>query len=203
MPAVHRHDTCAPELPIGGSASTPLSPRGKKRRLEHRPPDRCNGANRGRQPRRRTSLRPMRIVVAAAVATPLTSVPIRWPSVAAGRPPLANTLRPAEARDVEPERLAKDRPFSSRASPAELNAASASAAYLRFTRPRTPQRKMRSCRSLRSQHTVALFRVRPLQRIRCIQRGTSRKTARTASASDISDRFRATSAWVEGVQLTV
>ena len=29
IPAVHRHDTCAPELPIGGSSSTPLSPRGE------------------------------------------------------------------------------------------------------------------------------------------------------------------------------
>jgi hypothetical protein len=50
--------------------------------------------------------------------------------------------------------------------------------------------------ALRSQHTVSLFRVRPLHRIRCIQHGTSRKTAGRASARQASDRSHATRARV-------
>jgi hypothetical protein len=81
----------------------------------------------------------------------------RRPSVAGGRPPLAGTLRPAEARDL-PERLAKDPsvlPTSVR--PPNLNAASASTAWLQLKPPQSHHTKMCSCRSLRSQQTVSLF----------------------------------------------
>ena len=132
--------------------------------------------------------------VGEGVASRVPSVPIRRPSVAAGDP-LARA-RSVPLKHETSTRALSRRAEPSRADPLELNAASASTLRLESYDSECHNRKcVPAARSARSTQLHSLECVRFSVYV-AYNRGTSRKTARTASASDISDRSRATSAWV-------